>query len=169
MKHPNIVGLREAFTTKAFNDNCELPAGDLHHDNQRFPALIFIFDFHPDSKTLWDEHLNPHPDPAVQASNMMPLGRGRAGMPIQERQLWSFVTQIANAIKAIHNAGQSARNLDPSKILITGKNRCAISFPVAIEGKMLMIISRIRLNGLGILDVLAHDSVTPISAFQVGL
>lgn len=44
-------------------------------------------------------------------------------MPIQERQLWSFVTQIANAIKAIHNAGQSARNLDPSKILITGKNR----------------------------------------------
>ena len=22
MKHPNIVGLREAFTTKAFNDNC---------------------------------------------------------------------------------------------------------------------------------------------------
>lgn len=24
MRHPNIVGLREAFTTKAFNDNCEL-------------------------------------------------------------------------------------------------------------------------------------------------
>lgn len=22
MRHPNIVGLREAFTTKAFNDNC---------------------------------------------------------------------------------------------------------------------------------------------------
>lgn len=25
MKHPNIVGLREAFTTKAFNDNCKFP------------------------------------------------------------------------------------------------------------------------------------------------
>lgn len=44
-------------------------------------------------------------------------------MPIAELTLWSYVTQIANALKAIHSSGLAARNLDPSKVLITGKNR----------------------------------------------
>lgn len=44
-------------------------------------------------------------------------------MPIPERQLWSYITQLANSLKAIHSSGLAARNLDPSKIIITGKNR----------------------------------------------
>ncbi|RSH92338.1 PAB-dependent poly(A)-specific ribonuclease subunit 3 [Saitozyma podzolica] len=124
MRHPNIVGLREAFTTKAFNDN----------------SLILVYDFHPDSTTVYDEHLNPDAPP-------LSMGRRRQGMPIPERVLWSYVTQIANALKAVHSLNLAARNLDPSKVLITGKNR-------------------VRLNGCGILDVLAYDGQTPMAVYQ---
>lgn len=44
-------------------------------------------------------------------------------MPIPERAVWSYITQIANALKAVHSSGLAARNLDPSKVLVTGQNR----------------------------------------------
>ncbi|ORY21333.1 kinase-like domain-containing protein [Naematelia encephala] len=124
LRHPNIVGLREAFTTKAFNDN----------------SLVLVYDYHPDSTTLLDEHLAPDPPPRIH-------NHPRQGMPIPERVLWSYITQIANAIKAIHASGMAVRGLDMSKVLLTGKNR-------------------VRLNGCGIMDVLAYDANTPIAMFQ---
>lgn len=42
---------------------------------------------------------------------------------ITERTVWSYVIQIANAIKAVHDAGLAVRLIDPTKILVTGKNR----------------------------------------------
>ncbi|WRT64611.1 uncharacterized protein IL334_001544 [Kwoniella shivajii] len=125
MRHPNIVGLREAFTTKTFNDN----------------SLILVYDYHPLSTTIWDEHLSPNPPPHSPSRGQ------RSGMPIPERLLWSYITQMTNALKAVHSSGLAVRNLDPSKVLITGKNR-------------------IRLNGCGVWDVLAFDANTPIGVFQ---
>lgn len=131
MRHPNIVGLKEAFTTKTFGDN----------------SLIMVYDYHPLSTTLYDEYLSPNPpepSPAsLLAANQPP--KRRSSPP--ERILWSYVTQIANALKAIHSSGLAVRNLDASKILLTGKNR-------------------IRLNGCGVWDVLAFDNKTPVQAFQ---
>jgi PAB-dependent poly(A)-specific ribonuclease subunit 3 len=75
-----------------------------------------VYDFHPDSTTLFDDHLN------IEAP-MLSMGRRRVGMPVHERLLWSYIIQIANAIKAVHSSGLAVRNLDPTKILITGKNR----------------------------------------------
>lgn len=115
------MGLREAFTTKAFNDN----------------SLVMVYDFHPEATTIADEWLSP------DAMNR----RHQAGMPIPERVIWSYVIQIANALKAVHSAGLAVRNLDASKILITGKNR-------------------LRINGVGILDVLGFDNQTPMPLFQ---
>lgn len=59
------------------------------------------------------------------------------------------MVQIASALKTIHNSGLAARVLDPSKILVTGKNR-------------------IRLNGCAILDVVQFDnsSVAPLAQLQ---
>ncbi|WVF69621.1 hypothetical protein IAT40_004399 [Kwoniella sp. CBS 6097] len=130
MRHPNIVGLREAFTTKTFNDN----------------SLILVYDYHPLATTVWEEHLsgpNPNPEPAMTLNQ----NQKRRGMPIPERVLWSYITQIANALKAIHSSSLAARTLDPSKVLITGKNR-------------------IRLNGCGVWDVLAFDANTPVMHYQ---
>lgn len=77
---------------------------------------MLVYDFHPDSTTILEEHLSMDPPPTS-------MGRRRMGMPIPERILWSHITQIANGLKAIHSLGLAARNMDPSKILITGKNR----------------------------------------------
>lgn len=121
MRHANIVGLREGFTTKAFNDN----------------SLVMVYDFHPDSTTLAEEWLSQ--DSIAR--------RRQAGVPIPERVLWSYIIQIANALKAVHTAGLAIRNLDATKILITGKNR-------------------IRINGVGLPDVLAFDQATPMALYQ---
>lgn len=117
---------------------------------------MFCYDFHPDSHTLVDEHLNPE---AVFAYNSR---KRPSGMPVPERLLWSYVTQLANAIKAIHSSGLAARVIDTSKILVTGKNRFVSS--LLRRGANL---SRIRLNCCGILDVLTYDATTPLLQYQV--
>ena len=46
---------------------------------------------------------------------------------IEERTLWSYIVQIASAIKAVHERGLAVRMIDVTKILVTGKNRCAFT------------------------------------------
>lgn len=53
------------------------------------------------------------------------LGPGEPNGPVEERVLWSYVVQIANAMKEVHDAGLAFRGLDVSKVLVVGKNRCA--------------------------------------------
>ncbi|OJD23498.1 PAB-dependent poly(A)-specific ribonuclease subunit PAN3 [Blastomyces percursus] len=117
----SVVTVHDAFTTRCFQDS----------------SLIFVTDYHPMSKTLAEHHLG---------------GPGRyqarqAGAHIPEQILWSYVTQIASALKAIHSVGLAARVIDPSKVLLTGKNR-------------------IRLNACAILDVVQHDSQRSIAELQ---
>ena len=57
------------------------------------------------------------------------------------------MVQIANALKAIHGLALAARVIEPSKILLTSKNR-------------------IRLNACAILDVVQHDSPRPLIDLQ---
>ncbi|KAJ9114415.1 hypothetical protein QFC20_001558 [Naganishia adeliensis] len=111
IRHPNIVSVREAFTTRLFSD----------------ASVVFAYDYHPKSKTLYEEHLATGPGP----------GQPFAG--ISERILWSYVAQISNGLKAIHTAGLACRTVEPTKILLTGRNR-------------------VRLNCCSIFDVLTHDS-----------
>lgn len=49
--------------------------------------------------------------------------------------MWSFIVQIANALKAIHSANLAARIIDRTKIIVTDENR-------------------IRLNGCAVQDLL---------------
>lgn len=121
MNNGSVVTIHDAFTNRSFQDS----------------SLIFVTDYHPLSKTLAEQHL---------------VGPNRyqnrhAGTHIPEQILWSYITQIASALKAIHNAGLAARVIDPSKILLTGKNR-------------------IRLNACAILDVVQYESQRPIADLQ---
>lgn len=54
-----------------------------------------------------------------------PQGLSALGNPriISESVIWSHITQIASALKAVHGSGLAARNIDHKKILMTGKNR----------------------------------------------
>ncbi|KAI5296406.1 PAB-dependent poly(A)-specific ribonuclease subunit 3, partial [Ascosphaera atra] len=143
----SVVGVRDAFTTRAFQDS----------------SLVFVYDYHPLSKTLAEHHnlanaaLNGANGSTAANSGTnggttrttAPASRTVAPRPAQipEQILWSYVTQLASALKSIHAASLAARVLDPSKILLTGKNR-------------------IRLNACAILDVVQHDSARDLAELQ---
>lgn len=149
-------------------------------------AIIFVYDFHPCSQTLYEAHLSPsaslppnpwstplsHHHPAAAVSSATGYGRrpvaplGGAGGPgvgaggistgsggtspaLPERVLWSYVVQIASALKCVHNSGLAMRTIDVNRVLVTGKNR-------------------VRLGGAGVLDCLTWDGGQAIPAHQVG-
>ncbi|ORX88988.1 hypothetical protein K493DRAFT_331279 [Basidiobolus meristosporus CBS 931.73] len=124
ISHPNIVSVREAFTTKAFGDH----------------SLVFVYDYHPCSTTLADQYLHPN---AILPSARNSLSADN----ITEVKFWSFVVQITSALRTLHAGGLAACILDPTKILITGKNR-------------------IRLNCCGIYDMLSYASTRNTAHYQ---
>ncbi|KNC98622.1 hypothetical protein, variant 1 [Spizellomyces punctatus DAOM BR117] len=95
-------------------------------------SLVFVYDYHPLSTTIYAKYFS-HPS------------HSNTGVP--EKNLWSFITQLASALKTIHSAGLAARTIEPSKILMTGKNR-------------------IRLNCCGIFDMLTYDAGKNIPSHQ---
>jgi PAB-dependent poly(A)-specific ribonuclease subunit 3 len=118
----NIVRTVDCFTNRGFGDS----------------SLFFVTDYHPLSKTLAEHHHIGQSRPA----------RGRNHHePVPEAILWTYIVQIASALKAIHGNGLAARILDPSKILLTGKNR-------------------VRLNGCGVLDVVQFEAQIPLTQLQ---
>jgi len=66
---------------------------------------------------------------------------------LPERTLWSYIVQLASAIKRVHERGQAVRMLDVTKILVTGQNR-------------------IRISSCGIIDVLMHDTPQDMHTLQ---
>ncbi|OJI96937.1 hypothetical protein ASPVEDRAFT_121653 [Aspergillus versicolor CBS 583.65] len=116
----SMVTVHDAFTSRSFQDS----------------SLIFVTDYHPLSKTLADQHLN--------------IGarfQGRPNPHVPEQVLWGYITQIANALKNIHSSGLAARIIDPSKILLTGRNR-------------------LRLNACAIMDVVQFDAQRSVADLQ---
>lgn len=79
-----------------------------------------VYDYHPNAQTLFDVHVKPQ---------LSPFGSGQGrpqGSPrtrVSERTIWSIISQLASAIKVVHDAGLAVRIIDSTKILVTGKNR----------------------------------------------
>ncbi|KAL1919136.1 uncharacterized protein VTP21DRAFT_2518 [Calcarisporiella thermophila] len=95
-------------------------------------SLVLVYDYHPCSTTLFKHH----------------FGKQQGGQEIiPERTLWSYICQLVSAIKTIHTAGLAARVIEPTKILLTGKNR-------------------IRLNCCGIFDIIQFDGGKNVALFQ---
>ena len=112
IRNPNIVAVREAFTTRAFGDN----------------SIVFVYDYHPLATTLYMEHLTVKP--------LRPDRRGRlvaAPTQVPERVLWSYVCQLASVLRVIHRAGLAACTVDASKVLYTGRNRCVSADSVRLN------------------------------------
>ncbi|KAF9578323.1 PAB-dependent poly(A)-specific ribonuclease subunit 3 [Lunasporangiospora selenospora] len=128
IRHANIVSIREAFTSKAFGDH----------------SLIFVYDYHPCAKTLYDVHFGPQ----AQLASQVVVGSAKGTDPIiPERTLWSYLVQIVSALSKIHSSGLAARLIDPTKILVTGKNR-------------------VRLNCCGVMDMLTFETAQSIAHLQ---
>lgn len=57
---------------------------------------------------------------------------------LPESTLWSYAIQLTGALRVIHGAGLACRCLDPSKVIITNRNR-------------------VRLSGVCVFDVVLYD------------
>lgn len=115
----NVVSVKEAFTSKAFSDD----------------SIIFVHEYHPLSTTLYDLHYGRS---TRKFSNSTVIG---------EKLIWSYFTQLINALRAIHSIGLACRVLDATKVLVTEKNR-------------------LRINCCGILDVVAYDAQDDLQSRQ---
>lgn len=79
--------------------------------NQAVSALVVSYKYYPEAQTLFDAHLKMGKTPVH---------------PLPERLLWSYFIQMANAIKAVHDAGLAVRVIDATKVLVTDQNRCVL-------------------------------------------
>ena len=112
-------------------------------------ALVVVYDYHPNALTLAELHFYQQgsrangsstsnssgfsrgsqnynqPGSGIGAGVGAGAGGGAAGRleRIPEQTLWSYIFQIASAIRAVHEAGFAVRMVDASKILWTGQNR----------------------------------------------
>ena len=132
IQHPNIIAVQEAFTTRSFGDNCTQPLPKLPMClSLWYIALVVVYAYYPNAQTLYDAHIKPKV-PAYQ----QPVYYGRhqqlhkyqqaQHQMLPERTLWSYIVQLASAIKRVHERGQAVRMLDVTKILVTGQNRFVI-------------------------------------------
>ncbi|XP_070197753.1 PAN2-PAN3 deadenylation complex subunit pan3-like isoform X2 [Littorina saxatilis] len=128
--HPNIVQLREAFTTKAFGDS----------------SVVVSYDYLPGAETLMAQKFT-----AIQpmngftnefggnSRNFNSQGGGGVNGPGSkaptETEIWSYIVQLCSALRCIHGSGLAARTIEPTKILQFGKGR-------------------LRVNCVGVMDIL---------------
>lgn len=126
----------------------------------RLIALVVSYDYHPNSQTLFDQYLRPK-QPAFPQSRF----GGATNVAIPEATLWSFIIQIAGAIRAAHEAGLAIRTIDPTKILVTGKNRYVlIHFMYSPVYRQLH--ASLRVSSCGIVDVLMYDTRQDVALVQ---
>lgn len=117
LRHPSIVSIVEAFTTHAFGDS----------------SLVVVYTYHPGAQTLMAAHFSPpvHRPGSILLANTTP-------QPLPERTAWSYIIQIASAMKRVHESGLAVRTIDVSKVIVTGRNR-------------------IRISACGLIDVIMQD------------
>ncbi|XP_030756046.1 PAN2-PAN3 deadenylation complex subunit Pan3 [Sitophilus oryzae] len=140
LNHSNIVNLKEVFTTKAFGDN----------------SMIFVYSYHPGSETLLNKHFSTdqpgYSDPftndvstprpySYQKNNLL---RHQQNNKLPEPLIWSYIIQLTSALRLIHSSALACRSLDPTKIILTSKNR-------------------LRLSCLGVMDVILHENNSSIN------
>jgi PAB-dependent poly(A)-specific ribonuclease subunit 3 len=108
--------VHEAFSTRAFGDS----------------SLIFVTDYHPLSKTIAEHHFT--------SANRFGT---RPSSAVGEQVLWGYVVQLASAIKSVHSANLAVHCMEPSKVLLTDKNRirlgaCAVLDVVQFEAQRIL-------------------------------
>jgi PAB-dependent poly(A)-specific ribonuclease subunit 3 len=110
---------------------------------------VVAYTYHPSAQTLYDAHIKPRGPAFVHGR----LQAAQAHVP--ERTLWSYIIQIAGAMKAAHDQGLPVRMIDVTKVIVTGRNR-------------------VRISSCGLADVLTYNPASashlpgvPISTEQI--
>jgi len=97
---------------------------------------VVAYTYHPNAQTLFDAYIKPRPPTFVQGRLQV------AQSHVSERTLWSYIIQIAGAMKAAHDQGLPVRMIDVTKVIVTGQNR-------------------VRISSCGLADVLMYNPASP--------
>jgi PAB-dependent poly(A)-specific ribonuclease subunit 3 len=131
-------------------------------------AVFFVHQYHPMSLTLREV--------------LYGLGRGMGGMldaearanqgfhPLEEGTIWSYVTQLVSAIRAIHRGNLACRTLQLNHILVSPEAGSGIDENAQnmMKGDVLRTNRvRLRINCIGIVDTLEFEARRPIGELQV--
>jgi PAB-dependent poly(A)-specific ribonuclease subunit 3 len=98
---------------------------------------VVAYAYHPNAQTLYDAHIRPRAPTFVQGRLQVAQSR------VSERTLWSYIIQIAGAMKAAHDQGLPVRMIDVTKVIVTGQNR-------------------VRIGSCGLADVLTYNPSSPL-------
>ena len=149
ISNSNIVTAHLAFTTQVFGDT----------------SIITVTDYFPDSTTLRDKH---------SPSNNRPPSRGFA-FQIPEQLLWSYIVQVANALRTIHASGLAARLMEANRWLLTDEDRlrfnaCGLAEMTDPSSVPIQELQRADLHNLGKLiftlgTANAHNKIRTVDHF----
>ncbi|CAE6478485.1 unnamed protein product [Rhizoctonia solani] len=78
-----------------------------------------------------------HPRTSTQGSTV-PFSQQMGTQPLDERMLWTYLLQLANAVRVVHGRGMAFRCLDAKRVLVTG-------------------VGRVRINTVGLIDIMTYD------------
>jgi PAB-dependent poly(A)-specific ribonuclease subunit 3 len=124
----------------------------------RLSALVVAYAYHPNAQTIYDVHIKAR-------APMYHHGKVQTQPSIvPESTIWSYVVQLASAIKAVHEVGQAVRMIDITKVLVTGKNRSVTL--KHLVGLPTTSYSRVRISSCGIIDILLYDTRQDITLLQ---
>ncbi|EDV24491.1 uncharacterized protein TRIADDRAFT_24936 [Trichoplax adhaerens] len=107
-------------------------------------SLIAIYDYYPANETMQSHYF----DTTKQSYTIGEDGVLRADVNmarnniefLDENIIWKYVIQLTSALRLIHVAGLACQILNVTKVLVASR-------------------SRLRINGVGILDILGNDSL----------
>jgi PAB-dependent poly(A)-specific ribonuclease subunit 3 len=150
--HPGLAPPREAFIS-----------------NEGFggtQAFYFAHDYFPGAISLEEAHLQPTVTAQGDASS-------HAMFSLDEETLWSYLCQLACALRVVHSAGLfvGEASLHPSKILLTGpfappygggkyKNKHSSSYPGQKQQHLEVSSARICISSLGVQEVTSGEALT---------
>jgi len=130
-------------------------------------AVFFVHRYYPMSMTLRE--------------CLYGLGRGMGGIvdqevldnqgfhPLDEATIWSYVTQLVSAIRAVHRGNLACRTLQMNHILVSPDAGSGVDENAGIASDNMLRTSRVRLriNCVGVVDALEFEARRPIGELQI--
>mmetsp|Transcript_4572 Transcript_4572/g.8149 ORF Transcript_4572/g.8149 Transcript_4572/m.8149 type:complete len:570 (-) Transcript_4572:330-2039(-) len=110
-------------------------------------AVFFVHQYHAGAVTLRERFFNH--------------AQGQ-GVPLPESLIWSCLVQLVSAVRAVHGNNLAVRSLQLNHVLCTQEN----IMPVASSGPYGLPKLRLRINCIGIIDVLEFEARKGLEELQ---
>ena len=143
------------------------------------PALVVAYTYHPNAQTLYDMHFKNRNQQQQQYGSTSRFQPAQVQTLIPERTIWSYIVQIASAVKKVHDLGQAVRMIDISKILVTSQNRCVRNSRWLLGTSFVSLTlvpsffcayvdacPSVRIGSCGIIDILMHETPQDMTILQ---